>query len=185
MRSTNISPVLTSTSTSANCALNVFCARSSAFGKRIPLPITVLLSTLPSTSPSGVRAPLLTIAPASSRSSAFGVSSTPAAAPSSCSRASCAASRTAGPTDARVIEPADIGPNGPVLSPICTRTSSSSTPSSSAQICARTVRVPVPMSCVPAVRTTEPSGSTCTVAYAGGPPPPPQICDAMPMPRRR
>src|SRR5438874_709550 len=55
--------------------------------------MTVLFSTLLRISPSGVRAPLLTITPPSKRSSAFGVSSTPAAAPSSCSFASRGAMR--------------------------------------------------------------------------------------------
>src|SRR5438270_678252 len=69
--------------------------------------MTVLFSTLLRISPSGVRAPLLTITPPSKRSSAFGVSSTPAAAPSSCSFASRAAMRTAGPIDAVVTDPRD------------------------------------------------------------------------------
>src|SRR5581483_9190908 len=182
---TKISPVRTSTSTSAKCAPKVLIDVSSGFGKREPLPMTVLFSSFFEMSAMGVRAPLLTTWPRSIRSSLRGVSSTPAAAARNCSRASFAARRTAGPTDASVSDPALIGPYGPSVSPMRTETCPTSMPSSSAQICASTVRVPVPMSCVPARSTTVPSALKWTVAYAGGPPPPPQICEAIPSPRRR
>ena len=174
--STKISPVRTSTSTCAKCAPKVLIDMPSGFGKREPLPMTVLFSSFFEISATVVFAPLLTTCPASRRSSRTGVSRTPAAAARNCSRASFAARRTAGPTDASVSDPALIGPYGPSVFSI---------PSSSAHTCARTVRVPVPMSCVPARSTTVPSALKCTVAYAGGPPPPPQICVAMPSPRRR
>ena len=66
------------------------------------------------------------------------------------------------------------------VSPSSTRMSATVSPSSSATTCASTVRVPVPMSCVPQRRTAVPSGLRCTVAYAGGNPLPPQSCEAIP-----
>src|SRR5437867_3418006 len=113
---TVISPVRTSTSTSAKCAPNVRCERSSALGCRAPLPMTVLFSTLPSTSESRVRAPLLTTAPAPSRSSAFGLSRTPAAAPKLCPHAESAPAmrrRAAGPTGPPAL-PADLSRPDPI-----------------------------------------------------------------------
>ena len=56
-------------------------------------------------------------------------------------------------------------------------------PSSSAAICAIAVRVPVPMSCIAVTTVARPSEPTRTHAYEGGPPPPYQICDAIPTPR--
>ena len=55
---------------------------------------------------------------------------------------------TAGTTDAVAIDPPEIGPLGSRLSPSATSTLFTGTPVLSAVICARTVYVPVPMSCV-------------------------------------
>ena len=63
-----------------------------------------------------------------------------------------------------------------------TSTRSSGTPSSSAAICAITVDVPVPMSCIAVTTAMRPSEPTRVHAYDGGPPPPYQIWLAMPMP---
>ena len=83
----------------------------------------------------------------------------------SCARASSAAARTAGPTDAVVIEPHD----GPVygvrsVSPNTMRTSPIRAPSASAAIWARIVREPVPRSCVPVRTSAEPSPLILTIA---------------------
>ena len=78
-----------------------------------------------------------------------------------CRFASAAAARTAGPMDGVVDEPAESVAKGPrAESPSSTRTWLNGTPSSSAAICAITVRVPVPMSCIAvttAARASEPT----------------------------
>jgi hypothetical protein len=62
-------------------------------------------------------------------------------------------------TDAVVIEPQEFPAYGVrSVSPSTTRTSSSLAPNDSAAIWARTVREPVPRSCVPILSSTEPSG---------------------------
>jgi hypothetical protein len=100
-----------------------------------------------------------------------------------CCFASAAAARTAGPTDGVVDDPAESVAYGPrALSPSTTSTWSSGTPSSSAAICAIAVRVPVPMSCIAVTTVMRPSEPTRVQAYDGGPPPPNQICDAIPTP---
>ena len=96
-----------------------------------------------------------------------------------------AATRTAGPTDAVVIEPHEFDANGNrSVSPRTVRTSSSRAPRTSAAICAKMVRAPVPRSCAPVSTSIVPSRLMRTVAYAGGPPPAPQMSDAIPTPRR-
>ena len=78
-----------------------------------------------------------------------------------CRFASAAAARTAGPIDGVVDDPAEIEAYGPrAESPSSTRTCSSGTPSSSAAICAITVRVPVPMSCIAVTTVARPSEPT-------------------------
>ena len=47
------------------------------------------------------------------------------------------------------------------------------------------VSVPVPMSWIPVVTSARPSASSRIVAWAGGPPPPHQICVAQPIPRSK
>ena len=56
-----------------------------------------------------------------------------------------------------VTEPPLGCPRGSVVWPMRTSTSSRPSPSSSAPIIPMTVRVPVPMSCAPLAKSTEPS----------------------------
>ena len=73
--------------------------------------------------------------------------------------------RTAGPTDATVIDPHEFPVYGVrSVSPSTTLTSSTLAPSASAAICANTVRDPVPRSCVPLITSTLPSGLSLTSA---------------------
>src|ERR671919_350311 len=77
-----------------------------------------------------------------------------------------AAWMTAGTTDAVAIDPPEIGPLGSRLSPRATSTFVTGTPVLSAVICARTVYVPVPMSCVQQATRAEPSSRSSTLALA-------------------
>ena len=97
-----------------------------------------------------------------------------------------AATRTAGPTDAVVIEPHEFDANGSrSVSPrIGAHVLELARRATSAAICANTVRAPVPRSCAPVSTSIVPSRLMRTVAYAGGPPPAPQVSDAIPTPRR-
>src|ERR671913_2632693 len=77
-----------------------------------------------------------------------------------------AASITAGTTDEVAIDPPEIGPLGNRLSPSATSTLFTGTPVLSAVICARTVYVPVPMSCVQQATRAVPSSRSSTLALA-------------------
>ena len=97
-----------------------------------------------------------------------------------------AALRTAGITAGVVIEPPETGAVD--VRAACRRRARrrgrAARPSSSAATIRADVSVPVPMSWMPVVTSARASASRRTVACAGGPPPPHQICVAQPMPRR-
>ena len=90
----------------------------------------------------------------------------PSARAKTCSRAAIAAACTAGPTLATVCDPPESGACGRCESPSATATRDGASPSSSAAICAITVYVPVPISCVPEPTQAVPSALICTVALA-------------------
>ena len=157
IRSTRTMPVSRSTSTSANCAPKVMIAVSAGFGPRDPFPMIITLPSFAVTSAKViVRSVSRTTMRESRASSASGAASSMAAAASkSWRRASSAAMRTAGPTDAVVIEPQEFPVYGRLwVSPMMARTSDSFAPKLSAAICERTVRAPVPRSWVPARTST-------------------------------
>ena len=68
-----------------------------------------------------------------------------------------------------MVEPPEPGPAGKRVSPISTRMRSGAMPSSSATAMARTVRVPVPMSCTALLTTTAPSRWTFTITFHAPP----------------
>ena len=110
MRRTRTRPVSMSTSTSANCAANAAMAVSCGLAPRLPWPMIITSpSFLPICAKVIVRsssAIRTTLSRAVRR--AASTSSSSAAASSSRARASSAATRTAGPTDAVVIEPHEL-----------------------------------------------------------------------------
>ncbi len=109
--------------------------------------------------------PRTPITPSRAVNSPAPASSIAAAASNSRSRASSAAARTAGPTDAVVIEPQEFDAKGSrSVSPRIVRTSAARAPSVSAAIWAMTVREPVPRSCAPVSTSAVPSRLSRTVA---------------------
>src|ERR1051325_3749898 len=89
--------------------------------------------------------------------------------------------RIAGVTDAAVVLPPDPPLNGYVVSPICGVIADTGSPNVSAATIATSVRVPVPISCVPHLTTTLPSGWMSTCACEPRPAPPHRCADT-PMP---
>ncbi len=160
IRSTRTTPVSVSTSTSANCAPVVTMPASCGFGPREPCPWIITLPSLPVTSAKVIeRSVSRTVMRPSCVSRSPGETpSSPAAASSRERRASSAAMRTAGASEATVIEPHEFPAKGALaVSPMTARTPSSRWPSASAATCARMVRVPVPRSCEPAMTSAVPS----------------------------
>ncbi len=82
-----------------------------------------------------------------------------------------------------MVEPPDDWPGGNVLLPMFDVMSVYFRPSTSAAMIAKTVRAPVPMSCVAVFISTEPSGLIVHATWFVGGPPPPHWCSAMPTPR--
>src|SRR5215469_13751738 len=64
------------------------------------------------------------------------------------------------------MDPPERGPGGNVVSPSSTSTLSTGTPVLADASCARTVYVPVPMSCVALARRQVPSSRKCMLAEA-------------------
>ncbi len=167
MRTTRTAPVSVSTSTSANWAPVVTIPVPVGFGPREPCPMIITLPSFAVTSPKASdRSESRTCTrPSRVSSASTATSSSPAAASRSPRRASSAAIRTAGVSEATVMEPHEFPLNGPVaVSPMIARTASSRWPSASAATCARMVRVPVPRSCVPESTSAVPSVLRRTVA---------------------
>ena len=185
IRSTRTSPVSTSTATSATCTPNVSTCIPVGFGPRAPLPRICPSSRTPTTSSSGQEPPSeQTTWPSFRESVRSSLSWRCAAISITCRAVSAAAARTAGPIDGIVDEPAEIDAYGPRdVSPAEISTRSIGSPSSSAAICCIAVFEPVPMSCIAVTTCARPSAPSLIHAYEGGPPPPYQICDAMPTPR--
>src|SRR6478609_554346 len=77
-----------------------------------------------------------------------------------------AAKSTAFTTDAVAMDPPESGPAGSEVSPSSTSTLSSGTPVLAEANCARTVYVPVPISCVALATRQVPSSLSCTFAAA-------------------
>ena len=155
-RSTVIRPVRVSTATCAIWQPNVFTAMPSGLGARDPDPVTHALPSFWVTSWMGRRrVPSVdrTSPSVSSRSEAA-ISNMSAASSSSCVRTWWPADRTAGATDASVIEPPENGPcPARSVSPVRTVTWSGRIPSRSASTTAQAVVTPVPRSCMPTVST--------------------------------
>src|SRR6516165_11492069 len=83
-----------------------------------------------------------------------------------------AANRIAGMTLAAVVLPPEAPHAGYIVSPIIGVTALTGSPSVSAPTIATIVRVPVPISCVPALIATAPSGVISQRADPPRPPPP-------------
>src|SRR5215467_14117963 len=82
------------------------------------------------------------------------------------------AKRTAGMTPADVVLPPEVPQTGYIVSPIIGVTALTGSPSVSAATIATIVRAPVPISCVPALIATAPSGVISQRADPPRPPPP-------------
>ena len=83
-----------------------------------------------------------------------------------CAFAFCAASATAGKTDAVDVDPPEPPAGGSVVSPNCASTSFGSIPNCAAAVCAIIVYIPVPRSCVPEPTNARPLAITRTTALA-------------------
>src|SRR5579875_4073689 len=93
-----------------------------------------------------------------------------------------AASATAGMVVAVAVDPPEVGPCGSELSPRTTSILSIGMPVLSLTTWAKTVYVPVPMSCVAQLARAVPSSLSCTLA-SQGPRQAPQEAAAIPQPR--
>src|SRR5258708_3432766 len=102
--------------------------------------------------------------------------------PFNASSAFSAAMRMPGLVLAAVVLPPDPPLTPYCVSPISGVTCDGCRPSASAVTIATSVRVPVPMSCVPTRITTLPSAAISQCATEGPRPPPPQVPMATPMP---